>query len=131
VIACSPSSDLMSAIAADASRTIGGTVSSSGIVGGTRVISITFQSDRRDGVWGIRNPILDAPADYLETIDGRDRSSATRLDVIIETVAVLDGHEHRERSMVALDDEALAGRGPIEECAERFAKVQRGDDSHG
>ena len=108
----------MSAIAADASRTIGGTVSSSGIVGGTRVISITFQSDRRDGVGGIGDPILDAPADRLETVNSRDRSSPTRLDVVIEPAAVLDGDEHRERSMVALDDKALARRGLIEEGSE-------------
>lgn len=96
-----------------------------------RVVAIPVESNRGYGIWRIRNAVPDSGAEGGQTIECRDRSSATRLDVVIEPVPILDGHEHCERSMVALDDEALAGRGLIEEGAERFAKVKGGDDSHG
>ena len=94
------------------------------------VVAIPLQSNRGHSVGRIRNAVPNPGAELRETIEGRDRPSATRLDVVIEPVPILDGHEHRERSMVPFDHETLAGRGLIQEGPEGLAKVERGDDSH-
>lgn len=95
------------------------------------VVAIPLEANRHHRVGSIRHSIPDPSAERGETIECRDRSSAARFDVVIEPVTILDRDEHRQRSMVAFDDKSLAGRGLIEEGAERFAKVEGGNDSHG
>ena len=59
-------------------------------------------------------------------VDARHSSQpafAKLLTGLVQTSAVLDGHQHRERSMITLDEKVLAGGGGVEDRAQRAPKV--------
>lgn len=118
-------------MAADASRTTVEVGAGSDIVGGTRLVAVTIKAYGRDRVRCVRNAISDPVTNCLEPVNCGERSCATRLDVVLQAMAIFHGHEHGQRPMVAFDDEALSSRGLIENAAERLPEIERGDDSHG
>jgi hypothetical protein len=68
--------------------------------------------------------------DGLESIERGEGATAALVGIAVEPVGVLDRHEDGDRSMVALDEEALAGRGRVQDRPERAPEVHRADRSH-
>ncbi len=95
------------------------------------IVAITIEPDSGDCVRSVRDSITKTITYGFEPGDCRERSCSPRLDVVVQTTAILHGHEHSQRAVVPLNDESLAGRRRIQDATQRLPQIEGGDDSHG
>ncbi len=80
-----------------------------------RIPFVAIHSDCRGRIGRIRDAVANSIAECREPFERGIHAAEPLLGILVETVAVLDRHKHRHGSVVALDDEAFAGRSLIQD----------------